>query len=203
MLPPRRPKRKRLTVILPTAAVAIVAAAAAFMLSPWLSEAGDADGGDRGTLAAQDSSAETESAPAVAGTTTPAPSASDTTSAAATESEADQPVGDADGDDAATTGGAAGDDRGEPTGGTTTEEGGMVDGSPPNLPDVRGEWYTDAKDRLVSEGWEHVSLVPDRDDPDNGQTECSVLAQDPDPGSPTDYDTPIALTYLEFADGDC
>jgi serine/threonine-protein kinase len=202
VLPSRRPKHKRLMVILPTAAVAIVAAAAALTLSPWLSEAGDGEGGDRGTLAAQDSSAETEGAPAVAGTTTPVPSASDTTSAAATESEDEQAVGDADGDDAATTGSAGGDDD-EPTGGTTTEEGGMVDGSPPNLPDVRGEWFTDARDRLVSEGWEHVSLVPDPNDPDNGQTECSVLTQDPDPGSPTDYDTPITLTYLEFADGNC
>lgn len=199
-LPPRRPKRKRLMLILTTAAVAVVAAVAALMLSPWLGEAGDGEGGGRGTIAAQDSSAGTEGAPAVAGTTTPGPSASDTSSAAETRSEDEQATGTKE-DDAAATTGSAGDDG--PGGGATTEEGGMVDGSPPNLPDVRGEWFTDARDRLVSEGWESVSLVADRNDPDNGQTECSVLTQDPSPGSPTDYDTPITLTYLEFEDGNC
>ncbi|MDA1359625.1 serine/threonine-protein kinase [Glycomyces luteolus] len=199
VLPPRPSKRKRLMVIMPTAAVAIVAAAAAVMLSPWFSEAGDG-GGEQGTLAVEGASSASERAPAAAATSTPGPSASETTSTAAAEADGKttEPADDGGAEEA-----IGGEDENEPSQGSTEDDSGTVEGSPPNLPDVRGIDYIDARDELVSQGWEKVSLVPDSNDPDNGQTECSVLYQDPDPGSPTDYDTPITLTYLEFADGNC
>ncbi|MEU5153852.1 protein kinase [Glycomyces sp. NPDC021274] len=200
---PRRPSmRKRLLVVLPTAAVAIVAAVAALMLSPWLSEAGDGGGGERGTLAAAGPSASSEGAPAIAASATPEPSATETTSAVATDLEETTSKADEGGGEEATGGGDGGAGN-EPTEDATEDDPGMIDGSPPNLPDVRGEWYTEARDHLRSEGWTNVAFATESTDPDNGQTECSVVYQDPDPGAPTDYDTPITLTYLEFADGNC
>lgn len=200
VLPRRRSNRKRLLAILSTATIAIVAAVAALMLSPWLREAGDGGGGEQGTLDALGSSAASEGAPAAVTTTTSEPSPSDATSTATAEADDEATKSDE--------GGAedpAGSDEGgnEPTQGSTEDDPGMIEGSPPNLPDVRGIDRIDARDELVAQGWTNVSLVSDPNDPDNGQTECSVLYQDPDPGNPTDYDTPITLTYLEFADGNC
>jgi eukaryotic-like serine/threonine-protein kinase len=205
VLPRRRPSmRKRLLVVLPTAAVAIVAAVAALMLSPWLSEAGDGGGGgERGTLAAAGPSASSEGAPAIAASATPELSASETTSAVATDLDETTSRAYEGGGEEATGGGGGGGAGNEPTEDATEDDPGMIDGSPPNLPDVRGEWYTEARDHLQSEGWTNVAFATESTDPDNGQTECSVVYQDPDPGAPTDYDTPITLTYLEFADGNC
>ncbi|GAA2147762.1 serine/threonine protein kinase [Glycomyces algeriensis] len=206
VLPRRRPSmRKRLMVILPAAAVAIVAAVAALMLSPWLSEAGGGGGGAEGTFAAQESSATTAEAPAGTGASAPGPSASDTPSAAADATDRETVETGEAGAEATTgsSGGGGGGGGDEATEESTEDEGGLIDGSPANLPDVRGEWFTEARDHLASEGWTNVSFATESTDPDNGQTECSVLYQDPGPGSPVDYDTPITLTYLEFAEDNC
>jgi serine/threonine-protein kinase len=197
--PRRSALRKRLLTILPTVVVAILAAVATLGLWPWLSDADDGSGdGDGGTLEARDES-EDGGAPVGSGATAPGESASDASSAATTK----------DAEDAAETDGAEGAEEtgvgGENEGGeeATEDEGGMVDGNPAQLPDVLGEWYTDAKAHLESEGWTNVVLIADSQEPDNGVSECGVYAQDPPSGSETYYDTQVNLYYWETFDGAC
>ena len=116
--------RKRLLIILPTVVVAIVGAVAALGLSPWLSNADN--GGDGGTLEAQDASASDAGLPA--GSTTPGVPASDTSSAATTKDAEDNAENE--GGRAEETGAGGESENAEAT---TEDEGGMVDpaGEPP------------------------------------------------------------------------
>nr|BFF22315.1 hypothetical protein GCM10025732_02800 [Glycomyces mayteni] len=163
-------------------------------LSPW-SRADDNGDGATGVIETRSAAAEDTTQPATGTGSPPAdPSASATepqTAEAATEAAASESE-----DDGGPEGGGSGTDP-------TEDEGGQVEPGAASLPDVTGIWYTDARDELASAGWESVVLDTVADDPGNGQTECSVVHQNPSGGTPTHYDTTVTLTYWESFPGAC
>ncbi|MFB9658329.1 serine/threonine-protein kinase [Glycomyces mayteni] len=189
---PRR-RGRRLLLAAP-AAVAVLAAAVVLALSPW-SRADDNGDGATGVIETRSAAAEDTTQPATGTGSPPAdPSASATepqTAEAATEAAASESE-----DDGGPEGGGSGTDP-------TEDEGGQVEPGAASLPDVTGIWYTDARDELASAGWESVVLDTVADDPGNGQTECSVVHQNPSGGTPTHYDTTVTLTYWESFPGAC
>ncbi|WP_194202072.1 serine/threonine-protein kinase [Glycomyces albidus] len=195
----RRPRRALIAV---PVAMAVLVIAVAVSLSPW-SRADDNGSGASGTIETQGTEAETTGAVAGAGTpasespASPSGSAPAETTAAATDGGVETS-----GDDTAGGGGGTGggDGGGEES---DDEEGGMVDPGAASIPDVTGLWYDDARAELRAAGWESVALDTVSDDPDTGQTECTVVYQDPPGGTPTHYDETVTLTYWEIEPGFC
>ncbi|WP_335991462.1 protein kinase domain-containing protein [Glycomyces sp. MUSA5-2] len=193
---PRR--RGRRLLIASSAAMAVCAAAVVVALSPW-SRADDNGDGATGVIETHNAATDNETQ---AATGTGSPSAEPSTSA--TESAAEETTTAAD-DTGGNPGSTDDDNNPDPTepedGGE--DEGGQVDPGAASIPDVTGIWYTDARDELVSAGWESVAYDTVTDDPGTGQTECSVVYQNPSGGTPTHYDTTVTLTYWESFPGAC
>jgi len=194
----RKPKRRRRLLLVLSAVTAVAVTTAAVMLSPLLSMAEGGSDGERGTFGAQDSLSVSEGeAMEPESSSSAETSASDATSAE--ETGHDGGTATTEEEDEEDTGGGGG----EATEEQTTDDAGTVDGNAANLPDVRGKWYTDAWNELYEAGWENLDLVRSSVDPENGQTDCSVIYTDPANGTPTHYDELVTITYLEVLDDTC
>ncbi|GAA1693273.1 hypothetical protein GCM10009830_46350 [Glycomyces endophyticus] len=193
---PRRPRLRRFAV---PAAVAVLAAAALFALSPW-SRPDGGDGVADAAATAGTPAETTDQARTGAGSPSPGASASESAEEEATTAAADDAEADATGQDGDT--GGSGD--GGTVGGSEEEdEPGQVEPGAATLPWVTGIWYTDARDELDAAGWESVVLVPVTEEPDGGQTECAVVSQSPPGGTALHYDETVTLTYWELEPGFC
>ena len=62
------------------------------------------------------------------------------------------------------------------------------------MPDLRGQFWTDAEPRLRALGWTGV-LDKGADVRDSGQRTNAVVSQSPSPGSTVNFDATITLNF--------
>ncbi|WP_112140252.1 serine/threonine-protein kinase [Glycomyces dulcitolivorans] len=192
----RRRRWPRRVLIAAPVLVAVLVAAVALSLSPW-SRADDNDSNSIGVIETQGTQQET-SDQALTGVGSPSTEASTSTSESAAETTA--AADETEAGDSGSGGGSGGGDEGADE---SEDEGGQVEPGAASLPDVTGMWYTEAYDELYAAGWESISYDTVSEDPETGQTDCTVVYQSPSGGTPTHYDVTVTLTYWEPEPGYC
>lgn len=203
-LPGRRRWPRRALIIAPVA-IAVLALPVALSLSPW-SRADDNGSGASGTIETREVEAATTGAlTGVGSPSSEAPASPSGSATAEATAAADEGTGSGGGETSEDESGGGGSGGGGGGGGEESdeEEGGMLDPGAASIPDVTGLWYTDARDELWAAGWESVAFDTVSEDPSTGQTECTVVYQDPSGGTPTHYDETVTLTYWQMAPGNC